>query len=81
MATDMELEQVEARLRIVATQRDELLAACENALLHLNYAPLEYHNGITDPTGTIDEGNVVGWRTHHDLVGELEAAIARTKGE
>ena len=60
----------------IREQRDALLAACEAALLHLNEAPLEYESGVTDPTGTIDEGNIVGWRTHNALVAELGVAIA-----
>ncbi len=55
-----------------------LLEACEAAYEWLENAPLDYSNGVTHQG--VDEGNVLGWRYHNELMAQLQAAIAKAKG-
>lgn len=53
----------------------KLSSACREALTWLENAPLDYSNGVTDPTGTMDEGNVRGWQGHEQIVNSLKRAL------
>ena len=53
----------------------QLLAACQDALDHLDRANFDYSNGNKDSTGTIDEGDYYGMRSHLDVTDKLRAAI------
>lgn len=58
---------------IVATTKlietaERMVATC--------HGTADFRNGVTDPTGSIDEGEVYGW----DAVSSLEQAIQCAKG-
>jgi len=42
--------------------------AIDEVIGWMEHAPFDSSNGVTDPTGTVDEGNVVGWRYHGELL-------------
>ena len=56
---------------------DGLREALKDAVLHLNNAPFNYENEVTD--SGIDEGEYYGWRAHSELVKLLEAALETEK--
>lgn len=60
-------------------ERDEVLDALEEAIEHLELAPIEYSNGVTDPTGAMDEGEFYGWKAHEKLLKKLHAVSAKIK--
>src|SRR5579871_3790386 len=63
--------------RELAEQREELLGALEGLLLLCENANRgAFENGVTDPNGTIDEGNVYASR----FMGIARAAIRKAKG-
>lgn len=49
------------------SENQEMTKVLEECLDWLNNAPISYENGNTDPTGSIDEGDVLGWRYHERL--------------
>lgn len=53
-----------------------LLPICKEILEWMHVAPFDFNNGIVHQG--IDEGNVIGWRIHSELVEKLTAAIAET---
>ncbi len=55
----------------------DLIERAENLLGVIHGVGADFRNGVTDSTGTIDEGEVYGWRA----VSEMEQMIARVKGE
>ena len=67
------LENQERVKEAMRYQLAKLLAACKDALEHLEYASFEYANGNTH--NGIDEGNVIGWKAHGELIEELREAI------
>lgn len=56
----------------------DLLAACKEALLWLDNAPIDYSNGVVH--AGYDEGNIRGWKGHKEITEELQTAIAKTEG-
>lgn len=67
-------DEVMANARLIANA-PELLAASE-AVLEMCVHHGDFRNGVTDPTGSIDEGNVIASR----YLEALRLAIAKATG-
>lgn len=61
-------------IALLAAQRDELLSAAV-AVLEMCERHGDFRNGVTDPTGSIDEGNVLASQYFE----VLRAAITKAK--
>ena len=56
---------------------EKLLEACKAAKDWLEHAPIDYSNGVTHQG--MDEGNVLGWRYHGELIEQLSAVIGEAE--
>ncbi len=63
-------------LQETITKLREILS---DTLLFLNEAPFDFSNGVTHEG--FDEGNVLGWKSHEQLVSELETTLKKCFGE
>ena len=70
-------EENEANLRLIAAAPDLLEALKMMHELVAHASPTAFFNGVTDSTGSIDEGDVMAGR----IIDEARAAIFKATGE